>query len=145
MALRRFFEGRSFGGDMSGNALRAVIYLAIAYALATAVFTYAGANAVEATLGGAGYAIMAFAAMLFSRGLLEIFVNIYRDAAFFVVLRKLTDPFLALCAPLTPGFLVDFARSLHAAFILYMMKVLLLGDDALDAPPIWLLLLINIG
>ncbi len=63
-----------------------------------------------------------------------------RDIAFFVVLRRMTDPLLALVAPLSPAFLLPFAVSLYGAFLFFFLKLFLFGDGFLGIPPLFILL-----
>jgi hypothetical protein len=56
------------------------------------------------------------------------------------VLRKVSDPLLALVSPITPGFLVPFAMSLYAAFLFFFLKLFLFGDGFLGIPPLFILL-----
>ena len=125
---------------MMSPVLRGVFIVAAAYSLAVVFFLVAGAPEMLAVYLGGAYALTAFAAFLFSRGVLELFVGVDRDIVFFVVLRRLTDPLLALVSPVTPGFLLPFAVSLYAAFLFFGFKVFLFGDAFLGLPPLFILL-----
>ncbi len=116
---------------MPRGPIGGVILIAATYALAVLTFMLAGAPAGAAVWLGGTYALTGLAAFLFSRGVLEFFVGADRDAAFFVVLRKVTDPLIALAGPLTPGFLAPFAVSLYVAFLVFFLKVFLFGDAVL--------------
>ncbi len=125
---------------MKASALNGILLLVGTYLLAFATFLFAGAPVEVAVFLGGTYALTAIAAFLFSRGVLELFVGSDRDITFFVVLRKLTDPLLALTAPITPGFLLPFAVSLYAAFLYFFLKLFLFGDAFLGVPPLFILL-----
>lgn len=125
---------------MSGGPLRGLGILVAAYLLGVATFVAGGLPPAAAVFLGGSYALSALAALMFSRGALEFFVGVERETAFFVVLRRVTDPLLALVGPLTPGFLLPFAASLHAAFLFYFLKTFLFGDAVLGVPPLFILL-----
>ncbi len=125
---------------MTASPLRGLLILCLAYVLGVATFAFGGYPLVAATFLGGSYALSALAALLFSRGILEFFVGIDRDIAFFTVLRKLSDPLMALIAPVTPGFLLPFAASLYGAFLLYFLKTFLFGDALLGLPPLFIVL-----
>lgn len=135
---------------MDRDSLRALVILAGAYLLAFLAFAAAGLpgtaggprpfSAPLAAWAAGSYALTSLAAIVFARAVLGLFINFARPVAFFRVLGGLTDPFVALFAPVTPGFLEPALRPFYAAFCLYFIKLLLFG--ALGAPPPWLLLLI---
>jgi hypothetical protein len=125
---------------MPASPMRGLFVLCVAYFLGVATFAFGGYPIVAATFLGGSYALSALAALLFSRGILELFVGIHRDIAFFTVLRKISDPLMALIEPLTPGFLLPFAASLYGAFLLYFLKTFLFGDAVLGVPPLFILL-----
>ena len=60
-----------------------------------------------------------------------------------LVLGSIADPFVALFAPVTPGFLVPPLKPFFAAFCLYFLKMMLFGIGA--APPPWVFLLIALS
>lgn len=129
---------------MSAPAVRGLIIVALAYVLAVATFLILGAGPMVAVYLGGTYALTAMAALLFSRGVLELVVGIDRDIAFFVVLKRITDPLMAIFAPITPGFLMPFAAALYAAFLFFFLKVFLFGDAYLGLPPLFILLYIAV-
>jgi hypothetical protein len=120
------------------SALTGLLILAATYLAAVVTFLLGGAPQAVAIYLGGTYALTALAAFLFSRGVLEFLVGIDRDIVFFVVLRRVTDPLLALTAPLTPGFLLPFAVSLYAAFLFFFLKLFLFGDAYLGVPPLFI-------
>ncbi|ADZ70930.1 hypothetical protein [Polymorphum gilvum] len=122
------------------SALSGLLLLAATYLLAVVTFILGGAPGTVAVYLGGTYALTALAAFLFSRGVLEFVVGADRNITFFVVLRKLTDPLLALVAPITPGFLLPFAVSLYGAFLFFFLKLFLFGDAYLGVPPLFILL-----
>lgn len=125
---------------MQSSALRGLLIVIVTYLGAVATFLIGGAPGIVAVYLGGTYALTALTALLFSRGLLELVVGVDRDIAFFVVLRKISDPLLALVSPITPGFLVPFAVSLYAAFLFFFLKLFLFGDGFLGVPPLFILL-----
>jgi len=125
---------------MSASALHGILIVAITYVMAVATFLYTDAPGIVAVYLGGTYALTALAALLFSRGVLELLVGVDRDIAFFTVLRKVSDPLLALVQPITPKFLLPFAVSLYAAFLFFFLKVFLFGDAFLGIPPLFILL-----
>jgi hypothetical protein len=125
---------------MQSSALRGLLIVIVTYLGAVATFLIGGAPVIVAVYLGGTYALTALTALLFSRGLLELVVGVDRDIAFFVVLRKISDPLLALVSPITPGFLVPFAVSLYAAFLFFFLKLFLFGDGFLGIPPLFILL-----
>jgi hypothetical protein len=125
---------------MPASAFGGILLLIASYLLAVGTFLFTGFPANQAIVLGGTYALTAFAAFLFSRGVLEFFVGSDRDLTFFVVLRKLTDPLLALTAPITPGFLMPFAACLYSAFLFFLLKLFLFGDAFLEVPPLFILI-----
>lgn len=125
---------------MQASALSGILLLVATYLLAFGTFVLGGAPTEVAVYLGGTYALTALAAFLFSRGVLELVVGSDRNITFFVVLRKLTDPLLALVAPLTPAFLLPFAVSLYGAFLFFLLKLFLFGDAFLGVPPLFILL-----
>lgn len=142
---------------MDSQSFRAVLILGIAFVLCFLVFASLGPPVAEsgpggergagstilATLAAGAYTLTSLAAVVFARGLLGLFVDFSRPVAFFRALGSLTDPFTALFAPLTPGFLHEAMRPFYAAFCLYFIKVLIFGG--FGAPPPWLFLLLVLG
>jgi len=129
---------------MQASALRGLFYIALAYVMAVGTFLIGGAPPVVAIYLGGTYALTALTALLFSRGVLEFAIGVDRDIAFFVALRRVTDPLLALVAPISPGFLLPFAVSLYGAFLFFFLKLFLFGDGFLGVPPLFILLYILI-
>jgi hypothetical protein len=125
---------------MSSIALRGLFIIAITYILAVATFLFTQAPGIVAVYLGGTYALTALAALLFSRGILELFIGVDRDIAFFVVMRRISDPLLALLQPITPKFLLPFAVSLYAAFLFFFFKLFLFGDAYLGVPPLFIVL-----
>jgi hypothetical protein len=125
---------------MSSTALRGLFIIAITYILAVATFLFTKAPGIVAVYLGGTYALTALAALLFSRGILELFIGVDRDIAFFVVMRRISDPLLALLQPITPKFLLPFAVSLYAAFLFFFFKLFLFGDAYLGVPPLFIVL-----
>lgn len=130
---------------MKASALSGILLLVGTYLLAVATFLLGGAPTEVAVFLGGTYALTAIAAFLFSRGILELVVGADRDITFFVVLRKLTDPLLALTAPMTPAFLLPFAVSLYAAFLFFFLKLFLFGDAFLNIPPLFIVLYLMVS
>lgn len=130
---------------INASPLRGVLVLCITFILGVGAFAFGGHSPVAATYSGGSYALSALAALLFSRGVLDFFIGVDRDIAFFTVMRKITDPLLALFAPITPGFLLPFAASLYVAFLMYFLKVFLFGDIVMGLPPLFILLWILIA
>jgi hypothetical protein len=122
--------------QQQASAVSGILYLAGTYLLAVITFLAGGAPGIVAVFLGGTYALSAIAAFLFARGLLEFVFGSDRQITFFVVLRQITNPFLALIAPLTPGFLMPFAASLYAAFLFFFLKLFLFGDAFLGLPPL---------
>ncbi|WP_439530840.1 hypothetical protein [Pannonibacter sp.] len=123
-----------------GSAITGIFILAGTYVMAIVTFLLGGMPAEVAVLLGGTYALTAIAAFLFSRGVLEFVVGSDRNITFFVVLRKVTDPLLALVAPITPGFLMPFAMALYGAFLFFFLKVFLFGDAFLEVPPLFIII-----
>ncbi|WP_187971872.1 hypothetical protein [Aquibium microcysteis] len=126
------------------SALTGLLILAATYLAAVVTFILGGAPQAVAIYLGGTYALTALAAFLFSRGVLEFIVGVDRDIVFFVVLRRVTDPLLALTAPITPGFLMPFAVSLYAAFLFFFLKLFLFGDAYLGVPPLFIPLYLSV-
>ncbi|PKP84522.1 MAG: hypothetical protein CVT80_07690 [Alphaproteobacteria bacterium HGW-Alphaproteobacteria-2] len=125
---------------MQSPVIRGLLIVGLTYALAVVTFLIGGAPQIVAIYLGGTYALTALAALLFSRGVLEFFIGVDRDIAFFVVLRRITDPLTALVAPITPGFLLPFAVTLYAAFLFFFLKLLLFGDAFLGVPPLFIVI-----
>jgi uncharacterized protein YggT (Ycf19 family) len=83
------------------------------------------------------------AAIVFARAVLGIFIDFTRPVAFFRALAGITDPFIALFAPITPGFLHPAFHSFYAAFCLYFIKMMIFGG--FGAPPPWVFILLALG
>lgn len=138
---------------MDRLSFRAVLILVGAFLLCFGVFRWLGVpvagggprptSTVLASLAAGSYSLTALAALVFSRGVLGLFVDFSRPVAFFRAMAGLTDPFLALFGPLTPGFLHEAMQPFFAAFCLYFVKFFIFGGFGL-APP-WLLLLLVLG
>ena len=138
---------------MDPLSLRALLILAGAYGLCFAVFATQGVPVAEgsarvesgflAAIAAASYSLTSLAAIVFARSVLGLFVDFSRPVAFFSVLGTLTDPFLALFRPVTPGFLHPAFHGFYAAFCLYFLKMLLLGG--FGAPPPWVFVLFALG
>ena len=126
--------------DPEPTALKGAAILGGAYLLGVLTFLGAGFDGLSAVFLGGSYALSAVAALLFSRGVLELFLGVDRPIVFFTVLRRLTGPLMALMAPLTPGFLLPFAAAMYHAFLFYLLKTFLFGDAVLGAPPLFILL-----
>ncbi|MDX5362297.1 MAG: hypothetical protein LPL29_14285 [Alphaproteobacteria bacterium] len=130
---------------MQASALTGIVILVLTYAMAVATFLLGGAPGMVAVYLGGTYALTALAALLFSRGILELVIGIDRDIAFFAVLRRVTDPLLALVAPVTPAFLLPFAVALYGAFLFFFLKLFLFGDAYLGVPPLFIVLYLAIA
>ncbi len=138
---------------MDSLSFRAILILAGAFLLCFLVFANLGLPTAEggprpdstiiATLAAGAYALTSLAAIVFARAVLGLFVDFSRPVAFFRVLGGITDPFVALFAPVTPGFLHEAMQPFFAAFCLYFIKMLIFG--AFGAPPPWLFLLFALG
>jgi hypothetical protein len=120
--------------------------MALTYVMAVATFVLFGGvpETVAIYLGGT-YALTALAALMFSRGVLEFAVGVDREIAFFVVLKRITDPLLAIFAPITPRFLLPFAASLYVAFLFFFLKLFLFGDGFMGIPPLFIALYLFIA
>lgn len=129
---------------MSRLALRGLLILGVTYALAVLTFLLGGFPQQASVYLGGTYALTGLASFLVARGILELFVSFNRDASFFVAMRSLTDPLIALVKPITPGFLVPFAATLYAAFLFFFLKLFLFGDAYLGIPPLFILLYLMI-
>jgi len=131
---------------MNRLALRGLLIIAGAFLLGLAVFMTQGVPRPEggeridstflATLLAGAYALTSLAAITFARGVLGLLVDFSRPIALFRALAGVTDPLVALFAPVTPGFLHPAFVPFHAAFCLYFLKLLIFGG--LGAPPILL-------
>lgn len=130
---------------MDSPVLRGLFILSLTYLLAAATFLVLGAPGIVAVYLGGTYALTAIASLLFARGVLEFFLGMDRDIAFFVVMRRVSDPLIALVGPITPGFLLPFAVSLYAAFLYFFLKLFLFGDAYLGVPPLFILLYLLIA
>ncbi len=138
---------------MSDRALRGLLILIGAFVLCFVVFLTQGPPRAEgapevdsvifATIAAGTYSLTSLAAILFARGVLGLFVDFSRPVAFFQVLGSITDPLIALCEPLTPGFIEPPLKPFLAAFWFYFLKVLCFGMGAV--PPPWLFLLLALG
>lgn len=138
---------------MDSLSLRALLILSIAYVMCFAVFATQGVPVAEgservesgalAAIAAASYTLTSLAAIVFARAVLGIFVDFSRPVTFFRVLGTLTDPFIALFRPVTPGFLDPAFYAFYAAFCLYFIKLLMFGG--FGAPPPWLLILFAMG
>jgi uncharacterized protein YggT (Ycf19 family) len=138
---------------MDNLGFRAILILIGAFLLCFAVFATQGIPVAEggvkvdstilATLAAGTYALTSLAAMVFARAVLGLFVDFSRPVAFFQVLAGLTDPFTALFAPITPGFLLPAFHPFYAAFCLYFIKMMIFGG--FGAPPPWVFILLALG
>lgn len=127
---------------MAASPVQGLVVLVLTYLLGVATFALGGFPPMAAVFLGGSYALSALAALMFSRGVLELFVGVDRPIAFFTVLRRVTEPLMALLAPLTPAFLLPFAASLYHAFLFYTLKTFLFGDAVLNVPPLFIVLYI---
>ena len=125
---------------MQNLAVRGMLILATTYVLAVLTFVLVGAPQSVAVYLGGTYALTALAALQFSRGVLELMVGTDRDIAFFVVMRKISNPLEAMFAAITPSFLLPFAVSLYGAFLFFFLKLLLFGDAYLGVPPLFIVI-----
>jgi uncharacterized protein YggT (Ycf19 family) len=135
---------------MNALALRGLLILTAAFLLCFAVFKMQGLPSAEggaridstffATVAAGTYALTSLAAIMFSRAVLGLFVDFNRPVTFFRVLGSITDPFMALFEPVTPGFLDPAFRPFYAAFCLYFIKMMLFGVGS--APPPWVFILL---
>ncbi len=135
---------------MDSHALRGLLIMIGAFMLCFAVFVIQGPPRAEggaridstffATVAAGTYALTSLAAIVFSRAVLGLFVDFNRPVTFFRVLGSITDPLVALFAPVTPGFLEPAFKPFYTAIVIFLVKVLIFGG--FGAPPPWLLLLI---
>jgi uncharacterized protein YggT (Ycf19 family) len=135
---------------MNNLALRGLLILTGAFLLCFVVFANQGPPRAEggaeidstffATVAAGTYALTSLAAIVFSRAVLGLFVDFSRPVTFFRVLGSVSDPFVALFEPVTPGFLDPAFKPFYAAFCLYFIKMLMFGIGG--APPPWILLII---
>lgn len=100
-------------------------------------------STVLATFAAGTYALTSLAAIVFSRAVLGLFFDFSRPVAFFRSLAGVTDPFVALFQPITPGFLHPAFRPFYAAFCLYFIKMLIFGG--FGAPPPWVFILLALS
>ena len=138
---------------MKSLALRAILILIGAFLLCFIIFMVQGPPRAEggaridstffATIAAGTYALTSLAAIVFSRAVLGLFIDFSRPVAFFQVLGTITDPFVALFEPVTPGFLHPAFKPFYAAFCLYFIKMMLFGVGA--APPPWVFILLALG
>ena len=138
---------------MNSPALRGLLILIGAFLMCFVVFMVQGPPMAEggarvdstffATVAAGTYALTSLAAIVFSRAVLGLFVDFDRPVTFFRVLGSITDPFVALFAPVTPGFLEPAFKPFYAAFCLYFIKMLLFGVGA--APPPWVFILLALS
>lgn len=142
---------------MDSLSIRAILILAGAFLLTFAVFAWFGLPVAEGserarsvdpfllTLLSTNYTLTSLAAIVFARGVLGLFVDFSRPVAFFRALAGITDPFMALFGPITPGFLQEAFRPFYAAICLYFIKVFivffLFGGFGIPSP----LLLLSIA
>lgn len=138
---------------MDNLSLRAILILIGAFLLCFAVFATQGvpvaagsekvSSTILATFAAGTYSLTSLAAIVFSRAVLGIFIDFSRPVAFFRALAHVTDPFVALFAPLTPGFLLPAFHAFFAAFCLYFIKMMIFGG--FGAPPPWVFILLALG
>ncbi|MDH3666581.1 MAG: hypothetical protein OEN23_06590 [Paracoccaceae bacterium] len=138
---------------MNGQALRGLLILVGAFVLCFAVFLALGPPRAEgapqvdsvffATIVAGTYSLTSLAAILVARGVLGLFVDFSRPVTFFQVLGSITDPMIALCEPVTPGFVEPPLKPFLAAFWLYFLKVLVFGIGSV--PPPWIFVLLALG
>ncbi len=134
---------------MNSLALRGLLILIWAFLMCFVVFMVQGPPMAEggaridstvfATVAAGTYALTSLAAIVFSRAVLGLFIDFNRPVTFFRVLGSITDPFVALFAPVTPGFFEPALKPFYTAICLFFIKVLIFGG--FGAPPPWLLLL----
>jgi uncharacterized protein YggT (Ycf19 family) len=138
---------------MNKLALRGLLILVGAFVLCFIVFKVMGPPMAEggkriestffATVAAGTYALTSLAAVVFSRAVLGLFIDFNRPVTFFRVLGSITDPFMALFDPVTPGFIEPALKPFYTAFCLYFIKMMLFGVGA--APPPWVFLLLALG
>lgn len=134
---------------MDSLSLRAVLILIAAFLLCFLVFATQGVpvaqggtpvfSTVLATIAAGTYSLTSLAAIVFARAILGLFIDFSRPVAFFRALGSVADPFVALFAPVTPGFLHPAFHAFYAAFCLYFIKMMIFGG--FGAPPPWVFLL----
>jgi len=135
---------------MDNLSFRAILILAGAFLMCFAIFATQGIPVAQgsvriestflATLAAGTYSLTSLAAIVFARAVLGIFIDFSRPVAFFKALAGLTDPFVALFAPITPGFLHQAFQPFYAAFCLYFIKMMIFGG--FGAPPPWVFILL---
>lgn len=105
----------------------AVLYAAYAviFLIQTPLRSEGGLEGLQIAVTAGVWALKAVAYTLVGRGILGIFINLDRPLAFFTVIRAVTDPFIHLAAPVTPGFLIAKAVPLYAAFLAFALAYLL--------------------
>jgi uncharacterized protein YggT (Ycf19 family) len=138
---------------MDNLSFRAILILIGAFLMCFAVFATQGIPVAQgsekidsiflATLAAGTYSLTSLAAIVFSRAVLGIFIDFSRPIAFFRALASITDPFIALFAPITPGFLLPAFHAFYAAFCLYFIKMLIFGG--FGAPPPWVFILLALA
>ncbi len=112
---------------MQGPILRALIIFGVLYFAYGAIFlAQLGPDAgdlagYKVAVTAAVWALKAVAYTLAGRGALGLFFSFDRPIAFFAVFRGVTDPFLALMAPVTPGFLIEKMVPFYSAFLFFAL------------------------
>lgn len=110
---------------MDRPGMQALIIFGVLYFAYGAIFLFqtesetTGLQALQIAVTAATWALKAVAYTLVARGALGLFINLDRDIAFFVVLNRVTGPFLAVAHPVTPGFLVDRLVPFYVAFLFF--------------------------
>lgn len=105
--------------------MRALIIFGVLYFAYGAIFFFqlppdaGGLQGLQVAVTAANWSLKAIAYTLVARGALGIFLNLDRDIAFFVVLNKVTLPFVILAKPVTPGFLLERLVPFYVAFLLF--------------------------
>ncbi len=137
---------------MNSPALRGLLILIGAFMLCFLVFMVQGVpfaaggertdSTILAILLAGAYSLVSLGAIVFARGVLALFIDFSRPIVFFRALAGVTDPLMALFAPITPGFLHPAFRPFYAAFCLFFIKIFLFGG--FGAPPLLLYLVITI-
>ena len=135
---------------MNSTALRGLLILTGAFVLCFAIFVILGPpgagggveidSGIFTTVAAGTYALTSLAAIVFSRAVLELFVDFSRPVTFFRVLGSITDPLVALFEPVTPGFFEPALKPFFTAICLFLLKILMFGG--FGAPPPWLLLVV---
>ncbi len=124
---------------MDRPGMRALLIFGVLYFAYGAIFLFqvedggAGLQGLQIAVTAAVWTLKAIAYTLVARGVLGLFLNLDRDIAFFVVLNRVTGPFLAVAAPVTPGFLVERLVPFYVAFLFFAAAFVL--------PPVVLILL----